>query len=97
MEALTTDAVLERIAAHPNPRAGRVRLTWLRWKSRYKASVAWGKSLNRDAAYDSGRNVLAVIGGATVLADFTTMRLWMLAPSLAFAFFLWYMDYLRHF
>jgi len=52
---------------------------------------------SREAALDSLRNVLAVVGGATILADFTTIKLWLIAPMLFFAFLIWFLDYERHF
>jgi hypothetical protein len=63
----------------------------------WKASFAWGKGLHREAALDSLRNVLAVVGGATILADFSTIKLWLIAPMLGVAFLIWYLDYDRHF
>lgn len=66
-----------------------------------KFSWAWGKhffaTLHRDAALDSIRNVLAVIGAGTLLADFGTMRLWMAAPLALLLFTVWMIDYQRHF
>jgi hypothetical protein len=38
-------------------------------------------TLNRDAALDSLRDVLAVIGLATLLGDFATMRVWYMVPG----------------
>jgi hypothetical protein len=63
----------------------------------WKAGVAWGKGLHREAALDSLRNVLAVVGGATILADFTTIKAWLIAPMLVVAFLIWFLDYERHF
>jgi hypothetical protein len=63
----------------------------------WKASVAWAKSVHRDAALDSLRNVLAVVGAATILADFDTIKVWLILPMLAFAFLIWFLDYERHF
>ena len=63
----------------------------------WKASVAWAKSLHREAALDSLRNVLAVVGGATILADFDTIKVWLILPMLAFAILIWFLDYERHF
>ncbi len=63
----------------------------------WKAGFAWGRGLHRDAALDSLRNVLAVVGGATILADFATIKLWLIAPMLLVAFLIWYLDYDRHF
>lgn len=62
-----------------------------------KAGVAWGKGLHRDAAVDSLRNVLAVVGAATILADFATIKAWLILPMLAVAFLIWFLDYERHF
>jgi hypothetical protein len=58
---------------------------------------AWGRGLHREAALDSLRNVLAVIGAATVLADFSTIKAWLILPMLAVAFLIWFLDYERHF
>jgi hypothetical protein len=52
--------------------------------------------LDRDAALDSLRNVLAILGLGTFLADFSTMRYWLIAPALGLAFLVWLIDYLRH-
>lgn len=65
--------------------------------TRLRSIFAWFRSLHRDAAVDSVRSVLAMIGAGTVLGDFATMRLWMLLPCIAFAAVVWYLDYLRHF
>lgn len=62
-----------------------------------KAGLAWGRGLHREAALDSLRNVLAVVGGATILADFSTVKLWLMVPMLAVAFLIWLLDYERHF
>ena len=63
----------------------------------WKGGVAWGKNIHREAALDSLRNVLAVVGGATILADFGTIKAWLLAPMLVIAFLIWFLDYERHF
>jgi hypothetical protein len=63
----------------------------------WKAGLIWGKGLHREAALDSLRNVLAVVGGATVLADFGTVKIWLVVPMLAVAFLIWILDYERHF
>jgi hypothetical protein len=63
----------------------------------WKTSVAWARSLHREAALDSLRNVLAVIGGATILADFGTIKAWLILPMLVVAFVIWLLDYERHF
>lgn len=62
-----------------------------------KAGFAWGRGLHREAALDSLRNVLAIVGGATILADFTTIKAWLIVPMLAVAFLIWFLDYERHF
>jgi len=63
----------------------------------WKALTSWGKNLHREAALDSLRNVLAVVGGATILADFATIKVWLILPMLFFAFLIWFLDYERHF
>ena len=63
----------------------------------WKAGLAWGKGLHRDAALDSLRNVLAVVGGATILADFGTVKVWLVVPMVLIAFLIWLLDYERHF
>jgi hypothetical protein len=63
----------------------------------WKAIFAWMKGVHREAALDSIRNVLAVVGAATILADFTTIKAWLMAPMLLFAFLIWFLDYERHF
>lgn len=62
-----------------------------------RTGLSWLKNLHREAALDSIRNVLAVVGGATILADFTTIKAWLIAPMLVFAFLIWFLDYERHF
>jgi hypothetical protein len=66
-----------------------------------KFSVAWGRmffrTLHREAALDSLRNVLALIGAGTILADFSTMRYWFIVPGSALLFLIWFADYRRHF
>ena len=63
----------------------------------WKSFGAWGKRLHREAALDSLRNVLAVVGAATIIADFGTVKAWLLFPMLLFAFLIWFLDYERHF
>jgi hypothetical protein len=63
----------------------------------WRTCVAWGKRLHREAALDSARNVLAVVGGATILADFTTIKIWLILPMIGIAFLIWFLDYERHF
>jgi hypothetical protein len=62
-----------------------------------KSIFIWGKSIHRDAALDSLRNVLAVIGAGTILADFSTIKAWLLVPMIGFAILIWFLDYERHF
>lgn len=63
----------------------------------WKAAAGWAKSLHREAALDSLRNVLAIVGAATILADFATIKAWLILPMIAFAFLIWFLDYERHF
>ena len=63
----------------------------------WKAGFAWGRRLHREAALDSIRNVLAIVGGATILADFTTIKNWLILTMLVVAFLIWFLDYERHF
>ena len=56
-----------------------------------------GKAHAPGSALDSARNVLAVVGGATILADFTTIKVWLILPMLGLAFLIWFLDYERHF
>lgn len=85
---------LSRIIANPNPR---VEGPFRRIAGSIRRCLAWGRSLDRSAAIDSLRNVLAVLGAGTILADFGTMRVWMLAPCTLVLVAVWYADYLRHF
>jgi len=82
--------ITERISANPNPRSWRGRLHIL-------FSWAWGKNFNREAALDSGKNVFAVLGVGSVLANLAVMS-WPLAIiGGALVSAVWYADYLRHF
>lgn len=54
------------------------------------------RSLDREAAMDSVRNILAVIGASTLLGDFARLSWYLYLPSLAILALVWYMDYLRH-
>jgi len=56
----------------------------------------WFRALNRDAALDSLRNVLAVLGLGSILANLGTMRLWLMLPAFALCFAVWFGDYVRH-
>ncbi len=62
-----------------------------------KTVFTWAKNLHRGAALDSLRNVLAIVGGATILADFGTVKAWLLVPMALVAFCVWLIDYERHF
>jgi hypothetical protein len=61
-----------------------------------QSTIHFLRSLNRDAALDSMRNILAVIGAGAILGDFLTMRWYFVLPAFAFACAVWYADYLRH-
>jgi hypothetical protein len=37
------------------------------------------------------------LAGATILADFGTIKAWLLLPMLMVAFVIWFLDYERHF
>ena len=54
------------------------------------------RNLNKEAAIDSMRNVLAVLGLGLIIGDFATMRLPYVIPGIALLIALWYADYLRH-
>lgn len=60
-------------------------------------SWAWGKSLEKDAAWDSARNVSAVIGCTSMIAYITTMPWYWMPFTVAILSGAWYADYLRHF
>src|SRR5580658_3246378 len=72
MDTPMGNEVVERVKANPTPQ-GKT------WRCRVARFMAWGRArrlivnfraLDRAAAMDSVRNVLAVIGVGTVLADF---------------------------
>jgi hypothetical protein len=54
------------------------------------------RNLNQEAAIDSMRNVLAVLGLGLLIGDFATMRLPYVIPGSALLIAVWYADYLRH-
>jgi hypothetical protein len=54
------------------------------------------RNLNKEAAIDSMRNVLAVLGLGLIIGDFATMRLPYVIPGIALLIAVWYADYLRH-
>lgn len=62
-----------------------------------KRIINYFESLNREAAIDSAKNVLAFIGVATVLGDFAAMRVLYAVPLAGVAFGAWLLDYERHF
>jgi hypothetical protein len=87
-----SDATLiERISNNPNPRRGSFFPRWI------LASIAWGRTLNRDAAIDSLKNVFAIVGVCAAVAMLDTMHLWMIPPALLMIAGCWYGDYIRHF
>ncbi len=53
-------------------------------------------TMNREAAIDSLRDILAVLGLGTIIGDFATMRVWYVLPAFALACVVWYADYMRH-
>lgn len=53
-------------------------------------------TLNREAAIDSLKNFMAVIGLSTIIGDFATMHLVYVLPFSLLALAIWYADYLRH-
>jgi hypothetical protein len=55
------------------------------------------KSLNREAALDSAKNVLMTIGLGTVLADLATAKLFFGLFSVCAVLLVWSIDYWRHF
>jgi hypothetical protein len=63
----------------------------------FKTGWGWLRGIHREAAIDSLRNVLAIVGGATILADFSTIKYWLIMPMMGVAFLIWYLDYERHF
>jgi len=54
------------------------------------------RNLNKEAALDSLRNVLAVLGLGVLIGDFATMHLLYVIPGAALLLAVWYADYLRH-
>jgi hypothetical protein len=54
------------------------------------------QSFNKEAAIDSMRNVLAVLGLGVLIGDFATMHLPYVIPGAALFLAVWYADYLRH-
>jgi hypothetical protein len=54
------------------------------------------RHFNKEAAIDSMRNVLAVLGLSVLIGDFATMHLTYVIPGAALLIAVWYADYLRH-
>jgi 4-amino-4-deoxy-L-arabinose transferase-like glycosyltransferase len=62
-----------------------------------KRLLAFFRSIDREAAIDSTKNVLAILGVGTVIGDFASkMPLYFMLPALMILAGVWYMDYLRH-
>lgn len=53
-------------------------------------------NMNREAAVDSLRNVLAVLGLGVLIGDFATMNPIYALPGALLLVAVWYADYLRH-
>jgi len=62
-----------------------------------KRGIAWGRSLDRAAAWDSARSVFALIGVGAVVAYMGTMPPYLVPLALAVMAGAWYADYRRHF
>lgn len=54
------------------------------------------RNLNKEAAVDSLRNVLAVLGLGVLIGDFATMHILYVIPGATLLLAVWYADYLRH-
>ncbi len=54
------------------------------------------RNMNREAAVDSLRNVLAVLGLGVLIGDFATMNPIYAFPGALLLIAVWYADYLRH-
>lgn len=61
-----------------------------------KRLIAFFRSVNREAALDSWRNILAVIGFGTLAADVRGLPILYFVLSLAVLLGVWYADYMRH-
>lgn len=62
-----------------------------------KRGIAWGRSLDREAALDSARSVFALIGVGAVVAYMGTMPPFLVPLALVIVAGAWYADYRRHF
>ena len=78
---------VQQIPSNPKPPTMRERL---------RAFLAWRK-LDRAAAIDSAKNIFAILDVGSILADFSTMKPWLLVPGAVLLVGAWYADYLRHF
>lgn len=54
------------------------------------------RHLNKEAAFDSMKNILAVLGLGLLLGDFATMHALYALPGAVLLLAVWYADYLRH-
>lgn len=54
------------------------------------------RSFNKEAAIDSMKNVLAVLGLGLLIGDFSTMNPLYVIPAAVLLIAVWYGDYLRH-
>ena len=54
------------------------------------------RHLNKEAAFDSMKNILAVLGLGLLLGDFATMHALYALPGAVLLVAVWYADYLRH-
>lgn len=65
--------------------------------ARIKRGIAWGRAIDREAAFDSARSVFAMIGVGAVLAYMGTMPPYLVPFAVVIIAGAWYFDYLRHF
>lgn len=54
------------------------------------------KHMDHAAAWEAGKNVFAVLGIGTVLADVSTMRVWFVIPSIVLVTATWYGFYRQY-
>jgi len=54
------------------------------------------RNFNKEAALDSMKNILAVLGLGLLLGDFATMHALYALPGAVLLLAVWYADYLRH-
>ena len=62
-----------------------------------KRGIAWGRTLDREAAWDSARSVFALIGVGAVVAYMGTMPPYLVPFAIVVMAGAWYADYRRHF